>query len=83
MTSPDDTTPRYSYNAFLADLAILYEAHMKVTPPNKLLRLGQFYFTVLVAKRPDVADSIAGSEFDPFYHDELSSELHDKVELLW
>ena len=56
---------------------------MRVTPPNKLLRLGQFYFTMLVAIRPDVADSIAGSEFDPFYHDELSSELHDKVELLW
>jgi len=56
---------------------------MKVTPPNKLLRLGQFYYTMLVAIRPDVADSIAGSEFDPFYHDELSSELHDKVELLW
>jgi len=56
---------------------------MKVTPPNKLLRLGQFYFTMLLAIRPDVADSIAGSEFDPFYHNELSSELHDKVELLW
>ena len=83
MTSPDDKTPRYSYNTFLADFAIQYEAHMKVTPPNKLLRLGQFYFTMLLAIRPDVADSIAGSEFDPFYHSELSSELHDKVELLW
>jgi len=78
-----DEPPRYSYNAFLADFAIQYEAHMRVTPPNKLLRLGQFYFTMLLAIRPDVADSIAGSEFDPFYHDELSSELHDKVELLW
>jgi len=83
LTLPDDNTPRYSYNTFLADLAIQYDAHMKVTPPNKLLRLGQFYFTMLLAIRPDVADSIAGSEFDPFYHNELSSELHDKVELLW
>jgi len=83
LTSPNDDTPRYSYNAFLADFAIQYEAHLKVTPPNKLLRLGQFYYTMLVAIRPDVADSIAGSEFDPFYHEELSSELHDKVELLW
>jgi len=81
--SHSESAPRYSYNTFLADLAIQYEAHMRVTPPNKLLRLGQFYFTMLVAIRPDVADSIAGSEFDPFYQNELSSELHDKVELLW
>lgn len=74
---------KYSYNAFLADLAIQYEAHRKATPPNKLLRLGQFYFTLLCAMRPDVADGIAGSEFDPFYHEELSPELHEKAEALW
>lgn len=77
------TSSEYSYNAFLADLAIQYEAHIKATSPNKLLRLGQFYFTMLVTIRPDVADSIAGTEFDPFYKVELSSELHEKVESLW
>ena len=76
-------SPEYSYTAFLADLAILYDAHIKATPPNKLLRLGQFYFTLLVSKRPDVVDSISGSEFDPFYQEVLSSELHEKVESLW
>ncbi len=75
--------PRYSYTEFLADLAIQYDAHIRATPPNKLLRLGQFYFTLMLSMRPDVADSIAGSEFDPFYHEELSAELHEKVELLW
>ena len=73
----------YSYNTFLADLAIQYEAHLKVTPPHKLLRLGQFYFTLLVSMRPDIADQVAGSEFDPFYKEELSSELHEKVEAIW
>lgn len=81
--NPSEATRGHSYNEFLADLAIQYEEHRRATPPNKLLRLGQFYFTLLVSVRPDVADSIAGSEFDPFYHDELSSELHEKVELLW
>lgn len=76
-------SPEYSYTAFLADLAILYDAHIKATPPNKLLRLGQFYFTLLVSKRPDVVDIISGSEFDPFYQEVLSPELHNKVESLW
>jgi hypothetical protein len=73
----------YSYNEFLADLAIEYETLRRITPPNKLSRLGQFYLEMLMTKRPAVADSIAGSEFDPRFQDELSDELHEKVELLW
>lgn len=77
------TSSKYSYNAFLADLAIQYEEHRRATPPNKLLRLGQFYYTMLVTVRPDVADSISRTGLDPFYKVELSAELHEKAESLW
>lgn len=77
------TSSKYSYNAFLADLAIQYEEHRRATPPNKLLRLGQFYYTMLVTVRPDVADSISRTGLDPFYKTELSAELHEKAESLW
>lgn len=72
-----------SFNQFLLDYAVNFEHHLKSTAPNKRLRAGQVFFTLLYDERPDVADSIRGSEFDPFYHDEVSDEILEKVELLW
>jgi hypothetical protein len=72
-----------SFNEFLLDYAINFEHHLNSTAPNKRLRAGQVFFNLLAERRPDVADSIRGSEFDPFYHEDVSDETMQKVELLW
>lgn len=74
---------RDSFNEFLLDFAINFEHHLNSTAPNKALRAGQMFFNMLAERRPDVADSIRGSEFDPFYQDEVAEETMNKVELLW
>ena len=74
---------RNSFNEFLLDFAINYEHHINSTVPTKTLRAGQMFFNLLSERRPDIADAIRGSEFDPYYQEEVSDETMDKVELLW
>lgn len=72
-----------SYNHFLIDLAGLYDEHLKATVPTKELRYGQFYFTLLLNYRPDIANSIRGTELDPYYRDKVTTDEHKQIEVLW
>lgn len=49
-------------------------------------REGQTYFNVLAEHRPDLTDGknpIRGSEFDPFYRDEVLPAFHLEVLTRW
>ena len=43
------------------------------------LRQGQIAFNELYATEPDIANSIRGSEFDPFYDDEKLEAFFERV----
>lgn len=42
-------------------------------------RIGQAFFNILHVNYPEVADSIKGSEHDPFYLDLVSEATQDRV----
>jgi len=42
-------------------------------------RVGQAFFNILYVNYPEVADSIRGSEYDPFHLDSVSDATQDKV----
>jgi hypothetical protein len=59
-------------------LAIVNEAaNVHYTYPH--LRLGQCIFNILYEKYPLVADSIRGTEYDPFYK-EITIKFASKIE---
>jgi hypothetical protein len=41
------------------------------------------YFKILSEVRPDIAEHITGTMFDPFYKDELHDKIRDKVRTMW
>ena len=77
------TGPTDSYNQFLAETSLLFDAHLRATNPSKQFRYGQFYYARLLNARPDVANSIMYTELDPYYQHALSSEQHRALEKLW
>jgi len=72
-----------SYNAFLADLAISYENHLQTTVPNRQQRYGQYLYNMLRVARPDVANLLRGTPYDPFHKDVITSEAHAQIEKVW
>lgn len=46
-------------------------------------RYGQWAFNYLVTARPDIAERIRGTEFDPFYDDARIERFWSEVERLW
>lgn len=52
-------------------------------PTNGDKRLGQVYFNVLKDVRPDIAEHIRGTMFDPFYKDVIHEKVRDKVRTMW
>ena len=60
------------------DLVKSLHAH----PTNKQ-RLGQVYFNVLSRIKPDVAEQIRGTLFDPCHRDEIHPKVSDRVRTLW
>ena len=42
-------------------------------------RIGQAFFNILYVNYPEVADSIRGSDYDPFYLDSVSKATQDRV----
>jgi hypothetical protein len=52
-------------------------------PTNGGKRYGQVYFKILSEVRPDIAEHITGTMFDPFYKDELHDKIRDKVRTMW
>lgn len=50
---------------------------------NNLTRVGQHYFNSLGFHRPDIAEVVRGSTFDPFYNDNNLPAFFDEVQLRW
>lgn len=50
---------------------------------NQHLRLGQVYFNTLCALRPDLANRLRGSLYDPFHKNEIPLEAEQLVEKEW
>ena len=46
-------------------------------------RQGQAYYNSLHAHRPDIAYSLTGTVFDPFYNNARLPAFFEKVEELW
>lgn len=46
-------------------------------------RLGQAAFNFLYEIRPDLADAVRATEFDPFYNDSKLDKFHQRVQELW
>jgi len=77
------TGPTGSYTEFLADTSILYDRHLKITIPSKQLRYGQYYYSRLMTCRPDIANAVINTDYDPYYQHQLSEEQHKVIEKLW
>lgn len=52
-------------------------------PTNREQRLGQVYFNVLLSIRPDIAEKMRGTMFDPFHRDEIHPKVRDFVLTHW
>lgn len=50
---------------------------------NPTERLGQAYFNVLYAVRPDLADRLIGDPMDPFYNDAKVPAFLEWVQFNW
>ena len=46
-------------------------------------RLGQCYFNQLKARRPDLAEQLRASLYDPYFKEEIHKDTHDWVERKW
>lgn len=46
-------------------------------------RLGQWFFSYLSAIRPDIAEELRGSLYDPFAKNYISDEVETFVRLRW
>lgn len=66
-----------AYTEFVERVYASYEH-----PANKQ-RLGQVYFNKLKKERPDIAEKIRGTLFDPFYNDFVHQKIDDFVFSLW
>jgi hypothetical protein len=51
--------------------------------PANTKRLGQVFFNKLHKERPDVAEKIRGTLFDPFYKEQIHPKVSDRVRSLW
>ena len=47
------------------------------------MRIGQVYFNVLHDMRPDIAEEIRGTQYDPFYDDTRLIKFFSKVIDIW
>lgn len=65
-----------NYEDFLA-LVDKYEKSVKDW------RYGQAYFNILSSVRPELAELIRGSMYDPFHKDEVSQQIHTYVKSKW
>jgi len=77
------TGPIGSYTEFLADTSIRYDKHLRATIPSKQLRYGQYYYARLMTCRPDIANALINTDYDPYYQYQLSEEQHKVIEKLW
>lgn len=46
-------------------------------------RYGQAYFNILSSVRPELAELIRGSMYDPFHKDEVSDQIHTYIKSKW
>lgn len=51
--------------------------------PTNRKRLGDLFFHVLHSERPDVAQEIVGTLFDPSGRDQIHSKVISRVRELW
>ena len=74
-------TTYLSFNDFLADASIQFERQKNSDHP---LRYGQIYFNLLANARPELAERLRESYYDPYYkYDEEIPETHLFVESNW
>lgn len=52
-------------------------------PDDDDIRWGQHWFNTLYRVRPDIANQIRGTRFDPFYRDTVSTETSELCSQLW
>jgi hypothetical protein len=69
-----------SYGAWLEGLCEYQLAHVVGGGPQ---RLGQAAFNFLHEIRPDIADEVCATQYDPFYDDDRLYVFHLKVQELW
>lgn len=66
-----------SYEAFVDSV---YDAF---DHPSNTQRLGQLFFNKLLKVRPDVAEQIRATMFDPFHRHVIHEKVSDRVRTLW
>jgi len=66
-----------TYERFVQKVFASYEH------PANQKRLGQVFFNKLHKERPDVAEKIQGTLFDPFYQEYIHQKVYDQVRRLW
>lgn len=49
----------------------------------KIQRRGQYAWNLLYSLRPDIADAIAGTKFDPFNNDDILPTFFENTQQLW
>lgn len=64
-----------------------FDAYMKASGEaflaNEEWRQGQAFFNVLVEYRPELAEIVRGTWFDPFYRNQVLPQFLTVVEALW
>lgn len=69
----------YTYAQFRADV----DKAWTIQPMPRDIRLGQMYFNALNIVRPDIANVLRGSKYDPFYRMEIEPATEEAVSHLW
>lgn len=69
------------------DNEFLYEHFVRIVkdtlPKGSDIRYGQHYFNVLNAVRPDLAKKIRATRLDPFYKENVPSEVEEFISRSW
>lgn len=83
METPDDIdgaaarAAEYTYTQFLHDSSDLHLAM------GGHWRVGQCYFNTMKSKRPELAEQLRASLFDPYFKDEISEATHTWAQKNW
>lgn len=77
MMNPDTPT---TYAKFLD---LVDRQHLMNLSHDKYHRFGQTYFNLLWEMRPEVAEKIRATKFDPFYRDYVAQDIHEHVRPLY
>jgi len=79
--SPEVTEAKQCEVSFAEYLQTVQKA--QAANRNKTLRRGQIHFNVLCDLHPTLAESVRGSDLDPFYRDDLVPAFLEHIQKAW